>query len=106
MSGQFVTEHRELSDLERALLSALLAATEAGRAYLSQVADVVVVGRCGCGCRTIDLRLPPGSSALTGPSQIVASAPATSPDGVPLDLSVHVREGELAELEIYASDAS
>src|SRR5438105_3335586 len=103
MSGQFVPEYRDLSEHERTLLSALLGATEAGRAFLSQVAKVVVVSRCGCGCRTLDLRLPPGSEALTGPSKVVASAPATSPDGVPLDLSVHVREGEIAELEIYAS---
>lgn len=88
------------------MLAALLGATEAGRVFLSQVANVVVVSRCGCGCRTVDLRQPPGSEPLTGPSKVVASAAATSPDGVPLDLSAHVREGEVAELEIYASDGS
>jgi hypothetical protein len=54
MSGQFVPEHRDLSAAERALLLALLATTEAGRADLSQVSDVAVVRRCGCGCRTVE----------------------------------------------------
>jgi hypothetical protein len=106
MTGHFVADDRELSTHERALLRALLGATEAGRAYLPQADSVRVVSHCGCGCRTIDLSPSGAKEAHTGPSTVVASAPATSPEGVPLDLLVHVRDGVLAELEIYAQDAS
>jgi len=105
MSGHFAVEDRDLSQQERAILVALLEATEAGRERLGQSVALRVVGRCTCGCRTIALSAA-GIPRPGGASRVVASAPATSPEGVPLDLLVHVRDGEIAELEIYAQDAS
>ncbi|MBG0827008.1 hypothetical protein HS041_04425 [Planomonospora sp. ID67723] len=69
----------------------------------AQVSSAVVVGRCGCGCATVDLR--PGSEppALEAPVQdgvLVSAHTRTRGDGVLL----FVEDGHLSYLEVYATE--
>src|SRR5690606_37934778 len=61
--------------LERAL--ALAAVDPSARHLLSQVRTLQVVGRCGCGCASVDFQRPPPGQV---PS-IVADAVARGPNG-------------------------
>jgi hypothetical protein len=96
-------ERRPLTGEERKLLEWLLAnGTPEARPYLSQVADVNVVGKCTCGCPTIDLARGESAQRKTAPSTILADFVGKSPEGVEVGVIVHAREGEISELEVYA----
>ena len=66
----------------------------------------MVVSRCGCGCPTIDLSVDGSTTPSHGPSEIVADFYGNSPEGVPICVLVHVRDGKLSELEVYSADGS
>jgi hypothetical protein len=94
---------RALTDGERAVLERLLSADFKDAApYRAQLDAVTVVGRCGCGCATIELdvdrrRVEPASFDPNAPFYAVP-VEGHGPRGAWI-LS-HVREGYISELEV------
>lgn len=96
-------ERRPLTQEERTLLEWLIANGSAdAKGYLPQLADLSVVGRCPCGCPTIDLALGDRYQRKTAPSKILADLVGTTPEGIEVGVILHAREGEISELEVYA----
>lgn len=106
MSKDFtITEVRPLSAEEFRLLDWLLAHGSAEAAnYAAQLSHARVVSRCACGCPTLDLALDGKTRPTVGVSLILAEAAGHSPEGVPVNLILHARVGELSELEVVAVD--
>ena len=103
MSSFTEPEHRPLTTEESTLLDWLIAngSPEAQR-YSSQASKIGVVGRCTCGCPSLDLALAGNTERTTGPSEILADFDGTTDDGVPVGVILHAREGQISELEVYA----
>lgn len=60
--AKVVLVDRSLTDRERDVLDALLAAEFVGaEEFRRQAIDVRVTGRCGCGCPSIDFTTDPGN---------------------------------------------
>ena len=98
-----IREERELTDRERALLRWLIQnGTGNSIELMAQLAEARVVSRCGCGCPTIDLVIGTRLTPTRGGSAIVADAFGQSPEGYDVGVILHVREGLLSELEMYA----
>lgn len=93
---------RNFSNAERTLLEWLLVhgGSDASK-YQSQIENLRVVARCGCGCPTVDFALESGRKL--GASHIVAEAGGKSPEGISVGVILHAREGELSELEVYSN---
>jgi len=103
MSTFIRAEHRPLSKEERTLLEWLIAnGSPDAQPYASQIANISVVGRCTCGCPSIDLSVGQREQPKTGPSHILADFEGKTPEGIAVGLILHAREGEISELEIYA----
>jgi hypothetical protein len=103
MSSFIQPERRPLTAEELKLLEWLLAnGTPDAKPYISRIADVNVVGKCTCGCPTIDLASADHKQRKTGPSTILADFVGKSPEGIEVGVIVHAREGEISELEVYA----
>ena len=81
--------------LERAL--ALAAVDPSAAHLLSQVRTLQVIGRCGCGCASVDFQRPPPGQV---PS-IVADAVAKGPNGEHMGLIVWALEDRISGLEVY-----
>jgi hypothetical protein len=95
-------ERRPLTQEERTLLEWLIAnGSEDDKTYSPQLADLGVVGTCTCGCPTIDLALRGRDQRKTAPSKILADFVGTTPEGIEVGVILHVREGEISELEVY-----
>ena len=104
MNHYFATEDRPLTAEERALLEWLIAnGTPEARDYAHQIPGLRVVGRCTCGCPTIDLALTSDSHKKAA-SKIVADFEGATPEGLHVGVILHVREGEISELEVYPID--
>jgi hypothetical protein len=99
--GYTIREQRDLAVNERQLLEWLLenGSSEAS-IYRPQLNEVKVVGRCSCGCPSIDLAFSGKDSRTVGPSLVLCDAQGYSPEGVPLMVTLHARGGELSELEV------
>jgi len=103
MSRFIRPERRLLTQEERKLLEWLLAnGSREAKPYISQIAKVNVVGRCTCGCPTIDLALGNREQRKTALSIILADFTGKTPEGIEVGVIVHAREGEISELEVYA----
>ena len=98
----FIEEHRDLSAREVDLIRWLLTITNHSE-FIEQIGKTRVITKCGCGCRTIDLQVE-GYEAKSGALNL--SAQGFSPEGVPVDVILHVRHGLISELEVYAMDGS
>lgn len=95
-------ERRPLTDAERALLEWLLAnGSPEAKQYASQLSQVRVVGRCTCGCPSIDLAIGDRQQRTVGPSHVLADFEGVTADGIEVGLILHAREGQLSELEVY-----
>jgi hypothetical protein len=99
-------EPRPLNAEERAVLDLLLAPEFPGAAQLRcQVAHMRVVGRCSCGCATVDLEVAPGmcEPAPDRGSPIVSEAEVIDDTGEPRGgVIVFLTAGYLSMLEVYA----
>jgi hypothetical protein len=103
MSRFIRPERRPLTEEERKLLEWLLAnGSPEAKPYISQIANVNVVGKCTCGCPTIDLALGNREQRKTAPSIILADFIGKTPEGIEVGVIVDAREGEISELELYA----
>jgi hypothetical protein len=100
MSRPLVTV-RPISEAEAHVVERTLAvaATDPSASDLiRQVRSLQVVGRCGCGCASVDFRMPARGQIAS----IVADAIAKAPDGEHLGLIVWALDNELSGLEVYS----
>ena len=85
---------------ERELVEWLLrnaATTKDAGAFLDQVADLHVVGGCGCGCPSVDFEV--GGQAAE--ASIIADADGTSPEGLPVGVILWAKHNRISGLEVY-----
>jgi hypothetical protein len=66
--------------------------------YAAQLDRVAVVGRCTCGCPTVDLAVD--GIPTSGASEIIGDAVGDS-EGIQVGVMLHCRQGQLSELEVY-----
>jgi len=86
----------EVAVVERAL--AVAATDESAAALSSSLGALQVIGRCKCGCASVDFRTPePGQIA-----HMVADAVAKAPNGEDLGLIIWALNGRLSGLEVYS----
>jgi hypothetical protein len=101
-SELFIEEYRNLSLEEIGIIQWLLA--EHDRLELAnQLDNVKVISKCGCGCRTIGLQV---ESEVANSQGLHLSAQGFSPEGVPIDVILHIRNGLIYEFEVYAMDGT
>lgn len=100
---------RPITDDERAVLSRLLATDFQGvDALRDQSVDVQVVGRCDCGCPSIDLEPAPGRArsdqiGRLAPVELAVVPEADEPAG---EIILFVDHGQLSYLEYVYYSAS
>jgi hypothetical protein len=95
---------RQLSDGERAVVRAVLVHADFdGRdTLLADVDTARVVGRCGCGCASVDLRVP-GDKNDAPAYPIPNEATVLDQDGNDVGgVLVFAGDGHLRQLEIYS----
>jgi hypothetical protein len=103
-------EPRHLTDEELTVLQALLAPEFPGVLELrAQVSDAMVVGRCDCGCPTVNLQVPgsaPPSSVVPKNRLAPYEGRVAALDGEPTgDIILFVDGGYLSCLEyVYYTD--
>ena len=104
MRHYLAPEDMPLTEEERTLLEWLIAnGTPDAHQYAHQVPRLRVIGRCTCGCPTIDLALAGDSHKKAG-SKIIADFEGVTSQGLRVGVIVHVREEEISELEVYPID--
>jgi hypothetical protein len=97
-----IAEDRPLTPEERTLLEWLIEhGKPEARDFTTQLQGIRVVGRCRCGCPTIDLGVEGAKEATTGASQILADFVGQTPEGWQVGVLLHVRSCKLSELEVY-----
>lgn len=96
-------EDRPLSNGERELLQwVLINGTSEGKKRIHEINSLWVIGSCTCGCATIDLGTKENKNQTKGNSIIIGDAEGISPEGIPIGVIVHMREGQISELEVYS----
>jgi len=91
---------RPLTVDEHDLIEAMLGAVRSGVSrYIGQLESAEVVGRCRCGCPSIDLSS--ASAVAEKPPTPVILADAESPEGVPVGVILWARGGCLSGLEVH-----
>ena len=103
---ELIQERRDLNSAERALLESLVTRSPRAVTLSAQLDGALVIARCGCGCPTIFLGIGDQVAPTTGVTKVVADAAGQSPEGVRVEVILHVREGKLSELEVYAPDGT
>jgi hypothetical protein len=101
-----ISESRLPTEDERRLVEWLIANSSPDSfKYASQIPQLQVVSRCPCGCPSVDFAIA-GRSRFGSP-EVIARADGHSPEGTPVWVMLHSRQGEIAELEVYplANDA-
>jgi hypothetical protein len=97
-----IVENRPLSEDERTLLVWLIEhGIPEAHEFTGQMEEARVVGRCACGCPSIDLGIRGAKRRTVGPSQILADFMGKTPEGLEVVVLLHARGGKLSELEIY-----
>ena len=103
MNAVSIPEDRPISPAEAALVSWLLLNAPMGcdtTGRTASVDDLRVVGRCSCGCPSVDF-VAGGQSSGAFP---IASAYGTTADGVVAALIVWERDGVVSGLELCELD--
>jgi hypothetical protein len=86
----------EAAVVERAL--AVAATDDSAPALSASLRTLQVVGRCECGCASVDFCKPSSGHV----AQIVADAVAKAPNGEDLGVLVFALNGRLSGLEVYS----
>ena len=105
-------QSRDLTDDERRVLrwlltgGARLTGTDPARAaaFLPQLDRLRVVGRCRCGCPSIDLTLDCSHLVVDDVSATIADVDGPSSEGTEIGLILQAKHGSLSNLEAYARD--
>ncbi len=72
--------------------------------YADQIDRVNVSTECSCGCPTIKFGLEGQPHPLDGEWVVVADVVGKSPEGVGVNVLLHVHAGTLWELEVFSVD--
>ncbi|MEO8969350.1 MAG: hypothetical protein ABI427_17665, partial [Solirubrobacteraceae bacterium] len=102
---------RPFSEREEAILRLMLSVDGPGIGALREQADAaMVVGRCSCGCATVDLAVDrsraPRSLLTQSPIVETQTKPGAAEHNVPVDVLLFLDDGWLSSLEIvYFDDA-
>ena len=67
--------------------------------YANQIPQLRIVNRCPCGCPSVDFAI--ANRSRFGFSEVIARADGRTPEGTPVWATLHSRQGEIAELEVY-----
>jgi hypothetical protein len=98
-----IPENRPLNDGERALIDWLIAnGIPESQALKQQLTGLQVIGRCSCGCPTVDFASGDSHQPTTGPSRILADFFGVTPEGVEVGVILHARQDRISELEVYS----
>lgn len=96
-------EPRPLDEAERGLLDFLVAGPRGRPELRAQAVSAQAVGRCSCGCPSVyvavDADAPPLASK---PSYYSLTAWGRNADGEDVQATLHVVDGQLEELELFA----
>ena len=98
-------ERRPATPEERALVEWLLTRATVGPEYqpfLTQIAMLRVVAKCGCGCPSVDFQPHGQASGAT----IVAHAFGVAPEGTAVGVLLWARASHLSGLEVYGREAT
>jgi hypothetical protein len=98
----FVEEYRNLSTKEINLIEWLLINTKHSE-LIEQIENAKVISKCNCGCPTVDLEV---ANVDNQSINFHLSASGYSPEGIPVGVILHVRNGVLSELEAYSEDGT
>lgn len=101
-----ISASRQPTEDERKLVEWLVAnGSPDALKYACQIPRLQVVSRCPCGCPSVDFAI--ANRSRFGSSEVIVRADGRSPEGTPVWVMLHSRQGELAELEVYplANDA-
>jgi len=102
-SAYTIPENRPLTRQERTLTEWLIAnGVPEARSFRAQLDHLRVVGRCSCGCPTVDLAVESSQGSTAGASLILADYIGVTPEGIEVGVILHAREGKLSELEVYS----
>src|SRR5437899_2153262 len=104
---------RTLTAYERTLLDFLLSGPLGRPKLREQARTAKVVGQCDCGCRSVVLEADPSApSATCGPNEISIkpavvhiTAYGRSPDNLVVEVTLHVIDGRIDELEIWDGES-
>lgn len=96
-------EDRPLSDAEKAIAERLLreAAPSEALAFLPQLDHARVIGRCSCGCPTIDLTVPSGYRVADPPQNRPLADGVGRVNGKLVGVMLFQSAGLLDSLEVY-----
>ena len=95
-------EERPLSAEEKELLLFLLSHTNSdAAAFLPQVEETIVTGRCSCGCPTIDLKGPDQVEEIIHRSGPLVDASGKTSDNRHVGVLVWANRRQLTGLEVY-----
>jgi hypothetical protein len=98
-----IPENRQLNAGERTLIEWLIAnGIPEARAFTQQLTGLHVIGRCSCGCPTVDFAMGDSQQATTGPAQILADFFGITHEGIEVGVILHARQGRISELEVYS----
>ena len=96
-----IREDRVLSPQERTLLEWLIEnGTPEAKEYRSQLEQLRVIGRCFCGCPTIDLSVG-GERSAPGSMKILSDYTGETPEGLQVGVLLFATDGRLSCMEIY-----
>ena len=97
-----ILENRPLTEEEKSLLLFLLVnAGEEAAAFLPQIENAMVVGRCSCGCPTVDLQVSEKAEASPHKTNVIADVIGITADGRQVGVIVFAGQGRLSCLESY-----
>jgi hypothetical protein len=98
-----IPENRQLDAEERTLIDWLIAnGIPEARAFTEQLTDLHVVGRCSCGCPTVDFALEDSRQGTMGPSKILADFFGVTQEGIEVGVILHALQDKISELEVYS----
>jgi hypothetical protein len=92
---------RELKPDEKELIKNLLSHLPNPVTYIEQIDHLRVVGKCDCGCPTIDLALKKHQQKSSAIPEILVEADGRSPEGIPVGIILWTKAGCISELEVY-----
>ncbi len=95
---------RDPSPNERAVLERLVEFSSASVELRRQARHVEVWGRCNCGCASVGLRVAAQCVTLDERGIRQVTAYADAPGGPNVEVTLHVVDGALNELEIWTGE--
>jgi hypothetical protein len=93
--------NRELKPEEKELIKNLLSHLPNPMTYFEQLDHLRVVGKCDCGCPSIDLALIEHKNKSSEVPEILVEADGQSPEGIPVGIILWTKAGHISELEVY-----